>query len=410
MKNYLVLIVLAIFFIPLSALVSIENTSLWYTQFIMLFSILCFGFTLVLWKFNKYIALFTVSCWVSAMFGWDGRRIICNQNPLAIIELVFVYMSFMAMYGISKFDTSQKNVIFKAIIGLVVVQGVLVTLQFFNLDPLFQHINNARIDDTVGFSGSHNQIGLFFAVTSPLVLAVCPYLMPLVIIGLWGSTTTVAWIAFVITNIGYLIVRFKKSRIVVIGVTILIICGTAVFFIKHENVRPIAIQERFDLWSNTVKQVVDGRAYLELENNGDVCVILWRKEDTRVHRKCPVTQVVPAHPLIGYGLGSFIKLSKYTQNGFIASGQMHRYAHAHNDFIEAMFETGLIGALLILLYFIDFFLRFISVYKTKEAWISFYCVLAHVICALGIFTVHTAVSGMLIIMFLGICEGEINYG
>ena len=194
MTKYLIFLIFAIFAVPVSGIYSIPGTDVWYVQYIGLLTCFFIGLSLLLWRFNKYISIFSLVCLFSTVF-------VANQHPRSVLCLIQVYLSFLAMYGISKFNTRQKNIILWSVICLTVVQGIYTIVQYFNLDPFLRSLVNPNEDVTIGFSGSWNQIALFFAVVSPLITAKCFILLPLVIFGMLNAHTSFAWVAFIVSNL-----------------------------------------------------------------------------------------------------------------------------------------------------------------------------------------------------------------
>ena len=78
------------------------------------------------------------------------------------------------------------------------------------------------------------------------------------------------------------------------------------------------------------------------------------------------------------------------------------FTHAHNDYIEALFELGYIGFSLLVLIILNFFWGFIRMVKDRELVMLFACVLAYLICIVGVFASHIAVSGMWFVLFFGL--------
>ena len=70
--------------------------------------------------------------------------------------------------------------------------------------------------------------------------------------------------------------------------------------------------------------------------------------------------------------------------------------------MEAFFELGILGFLIVLSILWDVIIKFIRTRKTKILLISFTALMAHSLSALGIFTVQNAVSGMVLVISLGI--------
>ncbi len=401
MKKHLILAISTLFIVPFFGVIKLGVGDVWYSHYIGLFSCFCFGVSLVLWKFNKYISMFLILCWFSTIFGHDGTRIITSQHPRQFLILIQLLFASLAVYTIYRFPVKYRGYLIKAIIALFIVQSILVCLQFLNLDPLYKGIGvfmkEGQADDTVGFAASHNQIGLFYAVTSPIILSVCPYLIPFTLLGLYGSTTSIAWVAFIISNGFYVIVTKKKILSIIVLIMVLL---SAAYMLKVDKISSIAFNERFNLVKNTISQVNNGRAVMR-QSNVDIF--------GKVHYNNMI-KVATCNPWLGFGIGNFQRISPHTQRHFIKYSQKHTYAHAHNDLVEVYFEMGIVGLILVLLIIIDIVYKFIVTRKTKILIISFTCLLSQFIASLGIFTVHTAMSGMLLIVMLGIFYGEVKDG
>ena len=324
MKNkFFILTILAVFFVPLSSLFlyridpTLLQTNIRFIQFVALKYIFYLGVISYLWTFNKYISIFLGYCLFSMAF-------IAHQSPLSEAMLIMLSFGFLGVSLISRFSEKQRKVLLWCLVGLICFQGFWVFLQFNNLDPVFNHVADATKDDTVGTIGSHNTMGLFFAVTSPVILGLCPYLLPLVIFCLWCSTTTSAWAGFLASSL--LWVTLVKRKLIIPAVIIGVLC-TWFFFSKFEVFSPPEYKSRLALWKNSISQVVEGKAVMKYEK-----VIMGRVAN--------ITQIVTTNPWFGFGLANWIKISPYTQKEYLVTtadpnhSARHVYAHAHNDFVE----------------------------------------------------------------------------
>lgn len=392
MKRFFWLVVFSVFAVPISCMIPLMGTDVWYVQFLALFSCGLLGVSLVLWKFNKYLSIFTIICLFSTItangsIDWTRGVVIANQDPASVWMLCQFYLACLAIYGISLFNENQRRWILRAIVGIAIIQGLYVVIQYFNLDPIFNLLGDPSKDDTVGLSGSHNQIGLFLSVTSPLILSVCPLAFPLMIFGIWCSTTSFAWVGLIVSN---LFISWFISKKVFCGVAVVLILASIVFFTEFDNYSDEKFQERKDLYIHTTKTVLDGKIRL-YKKKGDIMI----------------QKIITCNSWLGYGFGSFIRISPLSQT-FMKKERMHRYSHAHNDYLEVFSDMGKIGFISLMLIIFNFFYLFWKAEKTKILLICFACILAHMINALGIFTVHTANSGLLLILFYGVFMGEIR--
>jgi len=388
MKKFLILTIGAIFIIPLGdvilAVLSIikkanilPGVNVWYPQFLALLIVFLLGVALVLWGFNKWISVFIALCIISAVF-------VTRQYTKSMIHLFCINFACLASYIISKFDKKQRRIILRVIIALFIFQVLWVTMQFFNLDRLYNKIGNPAIDDPVGLAGSPNQIGVFFAVISPVVLSVCPYLIPLAIFGIWCSKTATAWGAFVIASLFF---TWRKSKkIFSIAVLVLFVC-TGAYFLKIDNVSPLVLEQRFSAVKLAFNSINSGKITLHRGN---------------------VEKVMTCNPLLGFGLGvtedliPFYKGSPNTEHAV--------YNHFHNDYAELLFTLGWTGFIVLIGWLVNLIWRFYKLKDKKEASIYALCILSYMICSTMLFPTYIAISAMFFILFYGMLEGAIRDG
>lgn len=438
MRKFFWLVIFSIVFVPLFSVfpkvfdllgigIRFEGGDVWYLQYLGLYICLNLGISFVLWKFNKFVSLFSLLCLFSVVFGHDGKTLVFTQTPLSMITHGVLNLSFLASFSISKFSKDQRKIVVWVFLGLIVFQGFWVILQYNNLDPIFDgfgtYMTEGKLDDTVGFSGSHNQIGVFFASTAPVVIGLCPYLLPLVVFGLWCSTTSFAWGAFSISSILYVAIEArsklkKKNNVLGISIILCVLIGSGVFFCEFENLTLLndtVTKERFLLWKNTVKAVekeeITVTKYLNVINGKSY----WSAHqyifpnNPGQYTKQTVKKVITCSKWFGYRLGNFIKISPYSQRDYFDyKDGFHVYSHAHNDFIEVFFELGRTGAIALFLIIIHFFWVYIRSEKTKILNIVFCCIVAQMLCALGVFTIHTALNGLLLVINYGLFCSEIR--
>ena len=370
--------------IPLSGILPVKGVDVWFVQYLSLTTIFFFGVSLVLWKFNKYLSIFTIVCLFSMIF-------VANYSFRAILCLMQIDLACLAAYGISKLNRNQRRWILRAIVTIVLIQSLWVCVQAMNKDPIFHLVAKDgpyyELDDTVGFCGSRNQLGVLLATTGPVVLTLFPWILPLVIFGLWSSTTSSAWMAFII-SCGFL--TYFKSKKIFIFLVISSIIMSAVFFTKFEKASPFAgIGGRITPLKRAIVSVYEGKISIRKQN---------------------VERRITCNPIFGFGLGNFLKIFPHYQankdENFNTATD--KYAHLHNDIGEATFELGWSGLISILLLLLTLFIRFIKAKKTQEVLIYFSCLSAYLMCAMFIFPTHTAVSGMWLILFYGMYSGVIR--
>ena len=285
MKRYLVLLIISIFLIPLSGVLPTKGVSVWYPQFVTLFSFLLVACSLKIWDFNKFLSAFTLLCLFDAV-------IVLKFQPRAIFLMIQVYLCCLAAQFISRFSEKHTRIILWSFVWLIIVQFVLIILQALNMCPFFRQSRFLVSDNIVGLCGSRNQLGLFFAVTSSILLGFVPILAPIALIAVCLSSTYTALVALVVGNV-YFMFKSKYRHYIFV----LLILGAMFYSSEIESFSVGEFKNRSMVAQHTVEQVWKERANLKVKN---------------------VTKVVTCNRWFGYGLGAFERLSPYTQ-GYIYS-------------------------------------------------------------------------------------------
>lgn len=375
---YLSLIIFAIFLIPFSAIIHIGPEAVWYPQVLGLLTTLFILCSIILWQFNKYLSLFTLLCLFSTIF-------VVGINARALLMMIFLDSCSLVAYGISRFSKQHRQIVYYAICGLIFFQFIWMTFQAYNSDSFFASKTDAAKDEMVGLSGSADQIGAFFAITMPAALHLFWPIAVISIAGIIISKSSFAFFAGIISSLVYLFFwqrkMFKKA---VVGVCLL----SAVFFSRIDKLQTADFSSRIDPAKYIIKTIRDK----------EVKII---KNDAKLNVKC--------NPWMGYGFGNFRCIFPFIpyDSKYYFNCVDEKYVHAHNDFMETfVFELGYCGIVIGILLIENFVYGFIRSKKNRELVMSFCCVTAFLLNATGNFISQMAISGMLLIIFYGLYEGE----
>jgi len=301
-----------------------------------------------------------------------------SSNPWVMqSDVLYLFMAMFTIMKISSLNEHYRWLVLKALVALVILQGILVVLQYFNLDPLFNSLKNPELDVPFGFSGSPNQSGVFFSVTMPLVAGMFPLALPLSLFALLLAKTTSAWVG---AMAGIALMSPKRTRKYMF---MLIVVASILFFARFESISEGALNERNLLYRNTFRAAITG--VLPIKSGDKVQMVKW-------------------NPIFGAGLGSFKRLSPYNQNFYLTGA--HRYLKTHCDTLQVFFEMGYAGLAILCMFLCNMLYRFIRSKKTKLLMIVSSCLVVQFISSFGIFTVHTATSGFLLIIMLGLFLAE----
>lgn len=372
----------------LASLIPIPGTDVWYSQFV---AVMLFGFLFI----GILISEMSVPLGILFFYLVFSVVFITKQDTMALMCLMQVTGCLLIARYISSFNPTQRKKTWLFIGVLLAIQVFWGFLQKIGIDPVFRLSTNHALCDTVGFSGSHNQYGLFLAGASPIAF-LYPLSIPFVFLALVFSKTFSAILGFSVA----LIFFFHKKFNMVILTIIMAVAITGFFFISHKDISG-QFGERFGLWKLTATQALTGNAVMEYE-----------QVDPLTHKKVRTNAVavVKCNPLFGFGFQKFFTISPYTQIDVITHGNQHRYEHAHNDYVEALFDLGLIGFGLVIIVIGHMVILYRRAFKSKYLRLAAAGLIAYAVCALSIYTIHTAYNGFFLCVLIGLFYAEVKDG
>jgi O-antigen ligase len=370
----------------LAGFIPIYGKNIWQNNHLFFVISIMACLSLRLWKFNKVLSVFCL-CGLCTLLDVNSsiRQFILNNNGFQTLLNLILALNFSAYIAETK--NNDKKKVFIGVLFLVLFNFVIVIMQHFNICPLFEQTRSLAFDNTVGFCGSRNQSGVFFGLTMPLLLYFHPLLIVISMIGIGFSATSTVVVGAIV---GFLFYSYYLSKRMLMFLFIVVIAGSLFFFNKVDKFSSGEMKNRVNLVKLTVSQVLNEKMTLKINEN--------------------VSKVITCNKLTGYGLGNFTSLSVRSQEHEKPneSGD-HVYMHCHNDYVELFFETGFVGVSIFLVWFMNLVYRFFKVrIKTKIMVMSFSSMIVAFVSSLGVYTVHTTVSGLLIILFYGILEGELK--
>lgn len=378
MKKYINnIIIFSVFFVPLSSLIAIKGAVIWYPQLLALITIGFISLALLFWETNVFISLFLIYATLSYL-------LVCNQSPRSMLCLITGFCAILFSYFVSKSNVPS---IYKCLMIISGLSIFLLVLQILKLDPIFIPDTNLLLDRTVGFVGSRNQLGIFHAATAVLMLGISPWVILLSLPILLVKCSS----AFAGLMAGIVAYSFFIGRKVQAWMLIIILLFSVPIFIHFKPELKSELQERCSLWNLTINQLVNGKLHQENEDN------------LNLHRD------ISCNPFFGFGIGNFFVFSPMAQYPLWPRGtHACRWEHAHNDLVEALFEFGYCGLLLILLCISKVIADFINcINKTKKLIITFCGLICLSVCSMGVYVFHAPVSLFLFCLNLGLFYAEV---
>jgi hypothetical protein len=384
--NMLWIIILGIFIVPIASIVTIKGTIVWYPQLLALQLIGGICYASNFWKLNKFIAIFLGYLVFSYIY-------VTSANPRTLLCLMIGYGAIAITLAVSKLKDLKW--IYIALISMSLLSIAYSILQKFGIDPIFIPADHSMKADIVSFMGSHNQLGIYSAANAFW----SPYLMPLSIIPLFLSKSNSAMIGLVVGCLFYVCLRYGKKYLYIGIIFVLVTMGIWWHFCGKSNGE---IMERFNLWKLTIQQIKQGRVEIsDLDNH---------------------KAVITDNKLFGFGLGSFFSYSPFSQykmwgltrtdhacatrDGSLL--QPHFYEHAHNDLLEADYEFGPIGFLLIVFIIFSVVMLFASSIKSVGVITTFASLIAQSVSSFSVYVFHAPVSLFMFCLTLGLFYAEVG--
>ena len=276
----------------------------------------------LIWKTNRPLALFIG--WCCFLFFLNKSLIISDfgvsptykMNMFAFLNVINIVL-FGIFYYILHQIKLNRDLIYKTFGFIAIVQSVYVILQKFGIDQFFKHasaaIDGLYVTWPVDMWGNETLVSWCLAICSPYLLAfdklrykiaygVCGFA-----IFCTGSSTGLA--AYFLGFVLWMFFNRKRySRIIAISLITISLLGGFIGYrtgILNEYFNPT---HRFAVWKKSVE--------------------IWKER-----------------PITGYGLGSFRQIFHRAAPEFEPDGL---WAQAHNEYVQILFEQGIVGLGIIL--------------------------------------------------------------
>jgi O-antigen ligase len=260
----------------------------------------------------------------------------------------------------------------------------------FNKDPIFHVIGNTRIDNAVGFCGSWDISGIFIAATAPFLFSRKLWLVLIPAIGIVACRSSFSMMALILSFLFYILISHRKLLKFILPVVCIL---GLIFFYRDGGLNKSKFMERFEICQVVTKSILQGN--INIRNS--------LEEDS--------THIMKINSWTGVGLGNFLSIFPYYPGKYfnIRNSSTGLFNHAHNDYIEAFFEFGIIGGIILFgLILSNLFKLIISVKINKEILVYVSCLIAYLVNAAGIFASHIAVSVFLLIIIWGLSRSVLR--
>lgn len=263
-------------------------------------------FCAVLWGINKWVAMFLLLAGVSSIIPFSTR--------FSTEAFRAVFIGCLWFYLITIIPKDKISYLLDAICILALFNITMLVFQYFGFDPIFKPRGGGDGTPVVGFLSNKNEASAFLAFCFPAFLRNrWKYFTPLIFLGLLISSSTGGFLAAILATLAYWILRDGKTVIknnwpYIIALFVLM----SVFFGFIDIPNISSNNSRFTAWSKGAE--------------------LYKQ-----------------HWLFGSGIGHWKIVFMQTK----ISGLW--FVHAHNEFIQGVFEMGIGFAILVCGYLLNIF-------------------------------------------------------
>ena len=228
---------------------------------------------------------------------------------------------------------------------------VMCQLQTLQMDPLYSHIRPDLMphDDEIGLMRLKATLGVFAAVTSPILFIASPWLCLISLPLLFYAESSAAVLAFAL-SLSFILYFRNKWLFYVLGAAMLI--GGITYIIIYDMPGG-QFGERFRVW---------GMAF---------------------------SQVIKMSPFFGHGIGLFARWAPQTSQGG-GNPDALTWIWAHNEYLQVLFELGIIGVVSIVMCIKGVVKDFMKNFEDRELQCLFACFLALLVVSFFHFPFHIA--------------------
>ena len=336
-------------------------------------------FAVVLWQINKWVAAFLLLAFVSSIYPFS--------TEVSTDAFLAVFFGLFWFYVLSKYiEPDQVKYFLDAICILAICNVGLLIAQHFGFDPIFKAKGGGIGSPVVGFLSNRNEVSAFLAFALPAFFRDrWKWLTPIVFLGLTIARSTSGPLAVMVMIYVYF---FLKDGIDGLRINWLKITTVTVWFILFLTFVDCPVQKTQEIVKDGIKTSIIAND-LNFRN--------WT-ENSRLWAWKTGLSLYKQHPFFGSGIGHWKIVFSSIPN------KWHLWwKQAHNEFVQGLFEMGILFPILIIGYFIGIIRRY-----RKEAILSATVIGIVVINSCFNFPFHIAQTAILTITWMALLEIQLR--
>lgn len=352
-------------------------------QFFQLGTVILFA---VIFLENIYLSAFLL--WSIALYAYYDFPII--SGPL-VINIFFGCLLYQVAYKLINRDNIRT--VFKVILGLGILNIIWMTFQALNIEFIFGR-DGQFVTDLVGLMGLKCFLGMFLAICVPIACYFSWRWSILLFIPIYFSESSVAVVGAIA---GFLFtVWYRSKKAFYSFLAIFIVAGS---LYVAQDTKAGMFTNRFEVWKLSIHDAlmnpIIGRGVNSFGSFGELKPFMyfsnWKSDVRRIPIKSFEVQKETGKfpPMPGF-------LENYDANHPERS-HLNPWSHPHNEYISLLYEFGLIGIIIFLLFARNIFINF----EPTDSMIAIMGVfIVFLITSTGQFPLHVARLGIFAPIFL----------
>ena len=366
---------------------------------------------------NKWLAFSFISLAISVSYNVLNNRTVLLRgslygDPVATINLSPVLGLTVVAMGLLivlwSFHHGNGRSLAKIIAGIGGLGGIVSVLQYCGIEWPFYSLyagNSMSLGAPPSFFGNPGIAGGTFSLILPLAIWSFPIMVPAIVAGVLLSKSTIGFIAMVIAAIYYFAFNFK-SVATILGLLILV-SAFAYYADSHRfsDIPRLRIWKATAwLWPRSLRGKFDGNQNLKVDTKS----IIFGHGLRMFRARFPIWD----YRIFGIGVIREKHENERVARDVIGDGKHRKlvskdvsvggttWNHSHNEFIQTLFEAGLI-VILPLIGLLSYVFRrlFSGLRGENRAWAT--VVLAGLVFALWSFPFHSVPSATIFAVSLG---------
>ena len=318
---------------------------------------------------NKYLGLFLVWCGFQAVF-------MTQSDPFTVTNLFFGLIAYQFIVKCSNVSEFKKY--FYVFLGILALNILWCVRQKFNIDPIFSiadYDKQQKFSDVSGFFGLPAFLGNYASPLMPLALITGYWGVPFVLAALFFSKSSFS----VISCFGGVLFFLWFRKRLFFWIALLVLGAASLAYVVKYDLPTGEFPRRLKVWKlierEAFKEPFFGHGAGSFKKNVFVEAMpsheIYKAENFEMLKRFLVVEAVKKEKK---PLATYINTTLNPGNQNEVRKEMQKegmdysiWDHAHNEYLQIFYDSGILGILILLFYFKDLYKRFLDYGRKNTA-------------------------------------------